>query len=56
MKIVAVAGFEPATSCFLHLPLKDRALPTELHGKPYIFIRSEAHAGAKPCLRYLDIR
>ena len=32
------------------------ALPTELHGIPYIFIRSEAHAGAKPCLRYLVIR
>ena len=31
-------------------------LPTELHGKPYIFIRSEAHAGAQPCLRYLVIR
>ena len=34
-KFVAVAGFEPATSCFLHLPLKGRALPTELHDIPY---------------------
>ena len=33
-KKVAVAGLEPATSCFLHLPLKGRALPTELHGIP----------------------
>lgn len=36
--VVAVAGLEPATSCFMHLPLKGRALPTELHGIPYIFI------------------
>lgn len=31
--VVAVAGLEPATSCFLHLPLKGRALPTEPHGE-----------------------
>ena len=30
-----MAGLEPATSCFLHLPLKGRALPTELHDVPY---------------------
>ena len=51
--IVAVAGLEPAT-CFRFA--RNPLLPTELHDKPYIFIRSEAHAGAQPCLRYLVIR
>ena len=36
-------------------PTSDSALPTELHGIPYIFIRIEAHAGHYPCLRYFNI-
>lgn len=37
----------------------DLCLPVCYHyttRQPYIFIRSEAHAGAKPCLRYFVIR
>lgn len=37
LSIVAVAGIEPTTSCFMHLPLKGRALPTELHGIHFVY-------------------
>ena len=40
---------------WFQLHLQSALLPTELHGKPYIFIRSEAHAGHYPCLRYFNI-
>ena len=49
-------GSNPCITYLADLRIGNPVLPTELHGIPYIFIRSEAHAGAKPCLRYLVIR
>ena len=47
---VAVAGLEPATSCFLHLPLLGRALPTELHDN--IKARTIARTGTISIIKY----
>ena len=49
-------GSNPCITYLVDVRIGNSVLPTELHGIPYIFIKFEAHAGAKPCLRYLVIR